>query len=49
VPAGTGMAKYQNTGVATPSAQEESYSSFVLDNSDYIGSNVVPEQSVETE
>jgi len=51
VPAGTGMAKYQNTGIASAvaTADEESYSSFVLDNSDYIGSNVVPEQEVDAE
>ncbi|MBE7010887.1 MAG: DNA-directed RNA polymerase subunit beta' [Ruminococcaceae bacterium] len=51
VPAGTGMAKYQNTGIkSSVAAQEEaSYNSFVLENSDYIGSNVVPEQEAETE
>ncbi|MGN1059654.1 MAG: DNA-directed RNA polymerase subunit beta', partial [Clostridia bacterium] len=52
VPAGTGMPKYQNTDVefAVSPEAEESYSSFVLDNSDYIGSNVIPEQDVpETE
>ena len=45
VPAGTGMAKYQNTGIEDATApKEEDYSSFVLKSSDYIGSNIVPEQ-----
>ena len=51
VPAGTGMPKYQNTDfeqAVSPEA-EATYSSFVLDNSDYIGSNVVPEQEVSAE
>ena len=50
VPAGTGMPKYQNTGIehsVSPEA-EEAYSSFILDNSDYIGSNIVPDAEEET-
>ncbi|MBE7041433.1 MAG: DNA-directed RNA polymerase subunit beta' [Ruminococcaceae bacterium] len=45
VPAGTGMPKYQNTDIenALKPEVDEGYSSFVLDSSDYIGSNVVPE------
>ena len=45
VPAGTGMPKYQNTGIenAVSAEAENAYSSFILDNSDYIGSNVIPE------
>jgi len=52
VPAGTGMTKYRNTEIA-PAAQEETeedyISSFVLDNSDYIGSNVIPDDEITEE
>ena len=46
VPAGTGMPKYQNTIVeeARKPEPELAYESdFVLDNSEYIGSNVIPD------
>ena len=49
IPAGTGMSKYQNTEVLCAAeaqraqAAEESYADFVAENSDYIGSNIVPE------
>ena len=49
IPAGTGMPKYQNTGIASvveTKADENAeilYEDFVSENSDYIGSNVVPE------
>jgi len=51
VPAGTGMPKYQNTDIelAVSPEAEAAYSDFVLDNSDYIGSNVVPETDVSAE
>ena len=50
VPAGTGMTKYRNTeivpAVKAMEHEEGSLSSFVLDNSDYIGSNVIPDSEI---
>jgi len=45
------MPKYQNTDIelAVSPEAEAAYSDFVLDNSDYIGSNVVPETDVSAE
>ncbi len=49
IPAGTGMPIYQNTSVhqahneTETEKEEEPYMNFVAENSDYIGSNVVPE------
>ena len=53
VPAGTGMTKYRNTeivpAVKAMEHEEGSLSSFVLDNSDYIGSNVIPDSEISGE
>ncbi len=53
VPAGTGMTKYRNTEIvpaAKATEKEEGLlSSFVLDNSDYIGSNVIPDSEISDE
>ncbi len=52
IPAGTGMPKYQNTSIAsvieTKAVEDEeiSYDDFVAENSDYIGSNVIPDAQV---
>ena len=52
IPAGTGMPKYQNTtvmqvgGAITNDVEAgDSYEDFVAENSDYIGSNVIPDKS----
>ncbi len=49
VPAGTGMPKYQNTGIdhAVSKEAEDIYASIMMDSKDYIGSNVIPEASAE--
>ncbi|MBE7027963.1 MAG: DNA-directed RNA polymerase subunit beta' [Ruminococcaceae bacterium] len=52
VPAGTGMTKYRDTEIAPvieEKAEADYISSFVIDNSDYIGSNVVPDEEISVE